>query len=255
MCVLSTHGSAQEALPSASLGRRLPSASLQIRLPSAALPQRPLDVPLRRPRRDLFRAGPRTYAPTFNKTLPFDPRFIPCCGVVGGGPFLLPGFVPSVVDLPGFFPGFANASGPGTVSWKERSYARKVPPAEWLGLLRLIVEPSTAQVYVDGFSVGTVADLRQLVTLAPGPHRVELRAPGSDPVAFDVNILPTETITYRTTLRQNAPTDKPVPSTPAAPKALYVIPKCYAGNRPPDPGTLPKTCDVAQLRVTPPVVK
>ncbi len=35
------------------------------------------------------------------------------------------------------------------------------------------------------------------------------------------------------------------------PDTFYVIPGCYAGNRPPNPQRLPKGCDVAKLRTTP----
>lgn len=35
------------------------------------------------------------------------------------------------------------------------------------------------------------------------------------------------------------------------PDTFYVIPGCYAGNRPPIPERLPKGCDVARLRTTP----
>ena len=35
------------------------------------------------------------------------------------------------------------------------------------------------------------------------------------------------------------------------PDTYYVIPGCYAGNRPPDPQRLPKGCDAAKLRTTP----
>ncbi len=35
------------------------------------------------------------------------------------------------------------------------------------------------------------------------------------------------------------------------PDTFYVIPGCYAGNRPPDPQRLPKGCEIAKLRTTP----
>jgi hypothetical protein len=252
LCSLSTPTFAQDALPSAALQTTLPSASLQRRLPSAVLPQRTPDMPLRRPRRDIFRAAPQTFAPAFDEPLPFDPRFFPCCGAFFGGPFLVPSFFPSVAHVPGFFAGFANELGPVAPSWASRSPA---PVVEWLGYLRLLVEPDITQVFVDGFYLGTVADLRRLVTLEPGPHRVELRVPGYETIAFDVHILPTETITYQTTLQASLPVTRTAPPAPAAPKTFYVIPNCYAGDRPPDRSALPKTCDVAKLRTIPPVVK
>ena len=52
------------------------------------------------------------------------------------------------------------------------------------------------------------------------------------------------------------PEPVPVPEPPRiaaahGPDMFYVIPGCYAGNRPPNPARLPKGCDVARMRVTP----
>ena len=51
--------------------------------------------------------------------------------------------------------------------------------------------------------------------------------------------------------------EKPAPAPapvflPAPPKTLYVIPRCYAGDRLPDPKTLRADCDIADLRTIPP---
>jgi len=35
------------------------------------------------------------------------------------------------------------------------------------------------------------------------------------------------------------------------PDTFYVIPGCYAGNRPPNPARLPKGCDLMKMRTTP----
>ena len=73
-----------------------------------------------------------------------------------------------------------------------------------VGRLRLRVEPATAQVYVDGFYMGTVDDFNgsgQDVSLEAGPHRIEIRAPGYETLTFDVKTEPSRTITYRGTLR------------------------------------------------------
>ncbi|OFW00345.1 MAG: hypothetical protein A3I61_07080 [Acidobacteria bacterium RIFCSPLOWO2_02_FULL_68_18] len=56
-----------------------------------------------------------------------------------------------------------------------------------------------------------------------------------------------------------APQPPVPPAPPAAPrpgvvKTFYVIPRCYAGDRPPDPRALPHTCDLATLRTIPPRV-
>lgn len=68
------------------------------------------------------------------------------------------------------------------------------------GGVRLEVTPEDATVDVDGYYVGIVDDFdgtRQRVPLEAGPHHVEIRAPGYETVAFDVNVLPNQIIRYR----------------------------------------------------------
>ncbi|HUK35342.1 MAG TPA: hypothetical protein VLV86_15605 [Vicinamibacterales bacterium] len=43
----------------------------------------------------------------------------------------------------------------------------------------------------------------------------------------------------------------PIVMAPHAPDTFYVIPGCYAGNRPPNPDRLPKDCNVGKLKTTP----
>lgn len=65
---------------------------------------------------------------------------------------------------------------------------------------------------------------------------------------------------------QNLPPSAPPPELPGTsalvpeppketavhgPDTFYLIPGCYAGNRPPNPGRLPKGCDVSKLRSMP----
>lgn len=49
-----------------------------------------------------------------------------------------------------------------------------------------------------------------------------------------------------------SPASPPAPSLPGKPKTFYVIPGCYAGDRPPESGWLPAGCDISRLRVVPP---
>jgi len=87
----------------------------------------------------------------------------------------------------GWFPTFAPAS----------SY-RSSP--DNTGSVRLRVKPSNASVYVDGFLAGIVDDFDgafQRLRLEPGPHRIEIRAQGYQPLAVDVMIQEDFTITYR----------------------------------------------------------
>ena len=48
------------------------------------------------------------------------------------------------------------------------------------------------------------------------------------------------------------PPPPPPPMVPGPPKTFYVIPGCYAGDRPPAPGWLRPGCDRSNMRVIPP---
>ena len=70
------------------------------------------------------------------------------------------------------------------------------------------VTPKDAQVYVDGYYVGTARDWegrRQRLTLAPGAHRVELQAADYEPAQFDITIESRQTTTYRGALTRAKP--------------------------------------------------
>jgi hypothetical protein len=73
------------------------------------------------------------------------------------------------------------------------------------GKLRLHVEPSSADVFVDGYHAGIVDDFNgvlQRLTLAAGPHHIVVNAPGYQPLEFDVLIAPHQTTTYRGALKR-----------------------------------------------------
>ena len=60
--------------------------------------------------------------------------------------------------------------------------------------------PPDAQVLADGYYVGVVDDFDgafQHLNLTAGPHRIEIRMGDSQPIAFDVNVPPGQTITLR----------------------------------------------------------
>ena len=68
------------------------------------------------------------------------------------------------------------------------------------GVVRIEGAPPDAQVFADGYYVGVVDDFDgafQHLNLQAGPHRIEIRAPGLPEIAFDVNVQPGQTITYR----------------------------------------------------------
>ena len=72
------------------------------------------------------------------------------------------------------------------------------------GELRLQVRPRHAEVYVDGYFAGHVDDFDgtfQALRLEEGPYKVEIVAPGYEPLEFDIRIQPGRKITYRGELR------------------------------------------------------
>jgi hypothetical protein len=77
-------------------------------------------------------------------------------------------------------------------------------PGRLYGGVRIVDAPRDAEVFADGYYVGIVDDFDgvfQHLNLEAGPHRIEIRAPGLAPIAFDVRVEPGETITYRATFR------------------------------------------------------
>ena len=60
------------------------------------------------------------------------------------------------------------------------------------GGISFTVTPGDAAVFVDGVYVGLASDFsptHQPLTLTPGPHHVELQAPDTVPLAFDVDVV------------------------------------------------------------------
>jgi len=144
-----------------------------------------------------------------------------------------------------------------------------LPPT---GTLRLEIEPAElAQVFVDGEYVGTPVDLDDHIDLAPGTHRIEIRARGYETLTFDARVVAGRTITYRETLTRaggagkaggpggsagkeppptglTSPTSPTSPTVPTSPKStFYLIPGCYLGNVHPDQVKLPANCDFSKM--------
>jgi hypothetical protein len=68
------------------------------------------------------------------------------------------------------------------------------------GGLRITGFSQIAQVFADGYYVGIVNDFDgvfQHLNLEAGPHQIEVREPGLEPIAFDVMVQPGRTITFR----------------------------------------------------------
>ena len=77
-----------------------------------------------------------------------------------------------------------------------------------LGSLRLKVKPQDATVFVDGYYAGRVDDFDgvfQQLRIETGPHQIEIRAEGYEPLTFDVRILPNRKVTYDGELRKVTP--------------------------------------------------
>ena len=149
-------------------------------------------------------------------------------------------FPPPVFGVPGYGYGYGYTPG-------ESAPSVVAPVAR--GALRLETTPGSAQVYVDGYYVGLADDFGisgRALDLEAGPHRIELRAAGYATLAFSVNIVANQTTRYRGDLQRIA-ASAPPPAAPAAPKTTYVIPNCYAGDRPPV-RPLPAGCDIKLLR-------
>jgi hypothetical protein len=73
------------------------------------------------------------------------------------------------------------------------------------GGLSFAITPDTAQLFVDGALVGTVGQFTpttQPLGLTAGRHHVEMRAPGYQTMAFDVNIIAGEVIPYQGALER-----------------------------------------------------
>ncbi|HLG58886.1 MAG TPA: PEGA domain-containing protein [Vicinamibacterales bacterium] len=193
---------------------------------------------------DVFRAGPNTYAPRYDRqSLPSrrHQRFPRGYGYGVGFGY---GYVADDYSL---------------ARRAERSYDERARSGE-TGYLRLQIEPGTAEVYVDGLYTGTGDDVGPLSVgraLEMGPHRVEIRAPGFETVTFDVRIQPNEMITYRRTLQRvddRIESRLPTSIAQAAPRTFYVIPRCYAGDTRPRAEALPPGCKMASLRTVPPII-
>ena len=193
---------------------------------------------------DLFLAGEHTYAPRYDRRIPARHHRTPRIGVrpyyvvYGAEPFGAP------VRAPHWPQPLSSADG---------------------GMLRLQVEPPSALVFIDGVlfrqsdieAAGSPDAGTSQYLLEAGVHRVELEAEGFHPASFDVRISPGDTLVLSQKLTSVSRADEhavPASSAPAraAAKTLYVIPRCYAGDRKPDPAQLLPGCDPARMRVIPP---
>ena len=104
---------------------------------------------------------------------------------------------------PGYY-GYYGAYGyPYGYAYPPAGYVAASPGYAYGGV-RILDAPREAQVFADGYYVGIVDDFDgvfQRLQLEPGAHRIEVRAPGLEPLAFDVNVLAGQTVTYHAQMR------------------------------------------------------
>jgi hypothetical protein len=143
-----------------------------------------------------------------------------------GNRFLLGYGYPYYYGYPGYYGGYGYgwfgyshpvwgyghpAWGYGHPAWGAGPYYGGfvgVAPGRPYGGVRIDLPEREAEVFVDGYYAGSVDDFDgtfQELKLEPGPHRIEIKAEGYEPVAFDVDVQVGRTITYRTRLRPHLP--------------------------------------------------
>jgi hypothetical protein len=79
-----------------------------------------------------------------------------------------------------------------------------VQPGVATGGLSFDMSPANAEVFVDGQDYGPVSSFSptsQPLSLTPGRHRVELRAPGYETMMFDADVVAGQVIPYQGTLQ------------------------------------------------------
>jgi len=149
--------------------------------------------------------GPRFITPRIVGVFPYRPYFYP--------------FRPGITV--GFYAGFGYPYGYPyygypyygyPYGYPYAAYGYGVPPASYVsaqpgvayGGVRIEGAPKDAQVFADGYYVGVVEDfdgpVRHL-NLQAGSHRIEIRPAGLQPVAFDVNVQPGETMSVHADVR------------------------------------------------------
>jgi hypothetical protein len=92
---------------------------------------------------------------------------------------------------------------PGYYAPPAAAYLSAVPGHAYGGV-RIRSQARDAQVFADGYYVGIVDDFDGTfhhLNLEAGPHHIEIRPSNAPPIAFDVNVLPGQTITYRADVR------------------------------------------------------
>lgn len=165
----------------------LPLPSIGLPLPSIGLPHPPMGLP------------PLKTTPTRGHGDPSAPPPNGRRGPRGEGPQVVPFFV---------YPFFYVPPTPGVIGTSAGAPAKSTnADAVQNGRVRLDVEPgASAQLYVDGYYVGTPDDYREGLELPAGPHAIEVRARGFETMSTSVQVPEGRTITYRASLTRRGRT-------------------------------------------------
>jgi hypothetical protein len=97
------------------------------------------------------------------------------------------------------YPGYGYGQ-PGYAAPQPQTGVSVQPQGSAYGGVRIEGGPHDAPVYVDGHYAGIVDDFdggNKHLNLTAGVHQVEIRLNGQQPVAFDVNVPPNQTVTVR----------------------------------------------------------
>jgi len=138
------------------------------------------------------RYSPRVYAPrvygprSYYRPYVFRPRFSIGFGIYAGYP------VPYTYSYPYPIPVYGYGA--------PRTEVLITPGTTAYGGVALEITPYDADVFVDGQYAGKVQDFdgtTQPLTLSAGTHRIEVQAPGYQPMTVDVGIQPGQVIPYR----------------------------------------------------------
>jgi hypothetical protein len=134
----------------------------------------------------------------------------PPSGGDGDSPIWVPGGYYGGGYYPWGYGGFGVGSYYGGYydPWYSGGYQPYYRGYDYDGRLRLKVKPREAEVFVDGYFAGIVDEFDgffQRLRIEPGPHRVEVREEGYEPLTFDVLIQRDRTITYTAELKPQTP--------------------------------------------------
>jgi hypothetical protein len=132
--------------------------------------------------------------PYYGRPYYYGPRF--SFGFYSGYPYYSPYYYPY-----GYYGSYAYGYPYGGYPYAPYGggYAVSAGEARGYGSVRIQDASRDAQVYADGYYVGTVDDFDgtfQHLDLEAGPHRIEIRPQGQAPISVEVNVRPGETITY-----------------------------------------------------------